>query len=47
MILPGPGWGVGTLSTVGGDVVEDKTRARWVGGREELMVNVDVLTGFA
>ena len=31
--LPGPGLGVGSVWTVGGEEVEVKTRARWVWGR--------------
>lgn len=33
MALPGPGVGVGSVWMVGGEDVEVRTRARWVGGR--------------
>ena len=31
--LPGPGFGVGIVWTVGGEEVEVRMRARWVSGR--------------
>jgi hypothetical protein len=41
-MLPGPGCGVGMVFTSGGELVEERRRARWVGGSswEDAMVRL-------